>query len=91
MKSICPILVVGKGGMRCVLHAMTLYIGLIDEIQPILCTEIIPLRSVGIVTGSNGINISLLHQPDILKHAFYRYGTAGAGIVFVPVHPLEQH
>ena len=68
---------------------MTLLIRLSHQVDAILVTEVIPQRVVGIVTGTNGIDIKTFHDLDILKHAFTGDDIAAVRIHLMTVGTLD--
>ena len=72
-------------------HAVGLEIGLVHKVETVLVAKVVPLVVIGIVRITHRIDIELLHQPDILQHAFHRDSTASLRTVFVAVHTLEQY
>jgi hypothetical protein len=65
-------------------------VGLIDEIQPIAVTQIIPAGIVRVMAGADGVDVELFHQLDIADHGFDRQGVSGVWIVFVAVDSFDQ-
>ena len=71
--------------------AVTFVIGLIDDIETILVTELIENRRIGIVAGTNSIHVMLLHQEQILLHLFHRNGKTSNRIGVVTVDAAEAN
>ena len=57
-------------GVVVIAEAMTLLVSLGTEVDAVFITQLIPYGIVGIVTGTYGIDIKLLHDLDILDHPF---------------------
>ena len=72
-------------------HTVRLDVGLVDDVQSILITQVIPLGRVGIVARTNGVDVKLLHQFDILNHSLARHHKALQRIHLVTIHTLDQH
>ncbi|MPM09841.1 hypothetical protein SDC9_56164 [bioreactor metagenome] len=68
-----------------------LYIGLVHDIQAVAVAQLVPDAVVGIMAGAHGIEVVLLHQPDILHHALDRQRLGHILVVLVTVHTLDQH
>ena len=64
-------------------------VGLVDQIQAVLITQIVPLRIVRIVAGPHGVQIKLLHYLDIADHRLDRDRVAGHRFVLVPVGTFQ--
>ena len=88
MEGITPFVTLGKSAIGRVEDAVTLDVGLVDEIETIFGTQVIPFRIVGIMATTHGIDICLLHQLDILQHALHRDGTSVMGVVLMAVDTL---
>ena len=71
-------------------HTMTLDIRLSRHIDAVFVAEVIPAGIIGIVARTNGIDIQILHDLDILDHAFHRDKITTIGIEFVTVSALNQ-
>ena len=50
----------------------------------------IPLGHIRIVAGSHGIDVVLLHQPDVLRSSFARHHLAEVRIELVAVHAFDH-
>ena len=74
-----------------VTHAVRFDIGLGHYIDTILVAQVIPKVVVGIMAGTHGIQVELLHQLDVLQHALARYHIAAIRIHFVTVGTLEEY
>ena len=70
---------------------VTLDIGLVDYVKAIFVAEVIPVRHVGVVAGAYGVDVILLHQFDVLHHAFAADHAARVGVELVAVHALKRH
>ena len=68
-----------------------LRIGLVNDIQTIVITQVVELRRIGIVAGAYGIDVVGLHQPDILLHTLFGNHVARSWVVLVAVHPADGH
>ena len=70
--------------------AVGLDIRFIKDVEAVFVGQFIPLGHVRIMAGSNGVDVVLLHQLDVLDHHFARDHLAGIGIEFVPIHSLDH-
>ena len=68
---------------------MRLDICLIFEVDPVLITEVVPVRSWGIVRIADVIDIRTLHQEDLTLHLLTRHGVSPRRIGLVTICPLE--
>ena len=66
-------------------QTMRLAIGLIHHIHTHRVAKLIPTRTIRIVSQTNGIDVRLLHQSQILKHTLFRHHTSRIGVVLVTV------
>ena len=69
---------------------MVLEVGLIAAVQTIVVKHSIHACIVGIVAGTNGIDIVALHQQNILQHVVGRNCTASYGVSVMTVHTLQD-
>ena len=70
---------------------MTLHICLSQHIHTILVTQVIEDGIVGIVRGTDGINVQTLHRLDILFNLLCRDGTTIHRREVVTVHTMKDH
>ena len=68
---------------------MALQICLVDQIDPVLVTELIPPALVGIVGSSHRVDVVSLYKRDIPEHIFLRHRSAAVYGKFMAVYPLE--
>ena len=66
-------------------QTMRLAIGLIHHIHAHRVAQFIPTRTIGIVSQANGIDVRLLHQSQVLKHALFRHHTSRIRVVLMTV------
>ena len=71
---------------QCPPQSMLFNIRFVHHIKPYAVTEFIPTAYIRIMTGTHGIDISLFHQENILKHTFVRHDTGCARIMFMAVY-----
>ena len=64
---------------------MRLAVGLVHEVHTDAVAQFVPPRTVGVVGQSHGIDIGLLHQSQILKHALFGHHASRIGVVLVAV------
>ena len=68
-----------------VAHAVALEVGLGSQVNTVFVAEVVPTRVIGIVTGTHGVDVQLLHDLDVLNHAVHRDDVATVGIELVAV------
>ena len=71
-------------------HTMRFKVGLSSHIDSIFITEVIPARIIRIMTGTNSVDIQLLHNFNILNHALHADHIATIRIYFMTVSTLDQ-
>ena len=76
--------------MFAVTHAVALDVGLGHHVKAILVAQVVPARVVAIVTGTHGVHVQLLHNLDVLNHAFHADDVAVVGIQLVAVGALDE-
>ena len=86
-KSPCPRRIAAKTAVIGVMFNICF----VPHIKTQFVAKVIKLRSVRVVTGTDGVDIMLFHQLEITEHIFTVYGSAFAGMAFVAVHPAEKH
>ena len=79
----CMVVVVGPEVMGFEVH-------LIPHIQAVFVAELIKAGVVGVMGGSDGVEIVLLHQLHIKAHRCLRDCPTRSGVCFVAVHPLNK-
>ena len=82
-------LVLGEG-LLAIAHTMTLEVRFCCQVDTILVAEVIPTWIVGIVTSTNGVDIQILHNLDILNHALNGNNVSTIGIEFMTVGTLDK-
>ena len=70
---------------------MRLYISLSYDVQAILIAQFIPKIVVRIVACTYGIDIELLHNPDILQHTLPRNNISIIRVHLMAVGSLNQY
>ncbi len=71
-------------------ETVRLKVGLVHHIEPVLVTQVIPARIVGIVTGAHGVDVVALHQQDVFHHTAVRHGITVVGIHLVAVDATDH-
>ena len=74
-----------------VAHSVGLDIGLGHYVYTVLVAEVIPQCVVGVVTCAHCVDVELLHELDVLKHAVERHNITSVGVEFVTVGTLEEN
>ena len=70
---------------------MAFDIGFCGDVESVLVAEFIPAWVVGIVAGTNGIDVQLLHDADVLNHAFNAHHIAAVWVQFMTVGTLDEY
>ena len=81
---------IGDGLLFAGAVAVRLDVRFVKNVETVFVGEVVPLRHIRIMAGSNGIDVVLLHQLDVLDHHFARHDLAGIGVEFVTVHSLDH-
>ena len=61
--------ILGQRGFL-IAHTVRFYVGFCHYIDTVFITEFIPVIVIGVVTGTDRIQVELLHDLDVLEHAF---------------------
>ena len=77
-------------GLGAVAHAVGLDIAFVHHIQAILVAQGDPARVVGIVAGADGVDVQLLHDPDVPDHLGLGDDIAAGRAQLVPVGALDE-
>ena len=64
-------------------------VGFINNIEAVFVTELVENRGVGIVGGSDAVDIVLFHQHKILFHLFHRGIISCIGVAVMAVYTTE--
>ena len=72
-------------GSQCAPESVGLAVGLVHDVHAYGVAQLIPARTVGIVAETDGIDVGLLHQLKVLKHALLCHHTGGIGVVLMAV------
>ena len=74
-----------------VTESVALLVGLSTDIEPVLIAEVVPLRVIGIVAGTHGINVETFHNLDIFNHPIPTYYISAVGIHLVSVGSFDKY
>ncbi len=74
-----------------VAHAVGFEVGFRNHIYAVFVAEVVPQVVVRIVACAHCVDVELLHQFDVLHHAFGRNNIAAVGVKLVAVGAFEQH
>mmetsp|Transcript_50598 Transcript_50598/g.134686 ORF Transcript_50598/g.134686 Transcript_50598/m.134686 type:complete len:414 (+) Transcript_50598:462-1703(+) len=74
---------------RAIPHTVTLDIGLVNHVQAMLITQIVPQRIVGIVGATNSIEVKLFHESDVLQHRLSIDDVSVVAVMLVTIDTLE--
>ncbi len=88
--SLCVGGILGEGFVA-VAHSVGLDIGLGHYIYTVLVAEVIPQCVIGVVTCAHCVDVELLHELDVLKHAVERHYITSVGVELVTVGTLEEN
>ena len=72
-------------------HTMRFEVCLSGDVDTVFITKVIPARITWIVAGTNGVDVQLLHDLDILNHALQAHYVSTVRIHLVAVGTLHQH
>lgn len=61
-----------------------------NDVETKFIGEIVEVRMVGLMSSTNGIDVTLLHSDHIGPHGFIRHCSARVGIVLVSVHAVDD-
>ncbi len=54
-----------------VTESVSLVVRLIDDIESILVTQLVPVRVVRIVAGAHRVDVQFFHYPDVTQHILF--------------------
>ena len=77
--------------VRDALVGMVLEVGLIAAVETVVVKHGIHAGCVGIVRGTDSVDVVALHEQHILEHRLGGYGTSVDGVCIVAVDTLEEH
>ena len=80
-----------KGDGDIITDTMRFIVSLIHHIDAILVAKLVPVFVVGIVTGTNGVDVKQFHQFHITKHRFFGDCLSGDRIRLVAVCSFYQN
>ena len=69
---------------------MALDIGFGNHINTVLIAKVIPTGIIGVVAGAHGVHVQLLHDFDVLNHAFHADEVTAVGVQFVAVGTFDE-
>ena len=70
---------------------MSLKVSLIHDIETVLVTQVIYIRIIRIVTGSDGVEVELLHKPYIRLHLLTGHALSAILAMVMTVHSVKRH
>ena len=79
-----------QGDTRFVAHAVGFDVRLIHQVEAVAVAEFIPLRAVGVVARPDGVDVVLLHDPDVPDHGLPGDHLRPLRIELVAVHPPDE-
>lgn len=69
---------------------MTLDVGLVNHVQAMLITQIVPQRIVGIVGATNSVEVKLFHESDVLQHRLSIDNVSVVAVMLVTIDTPES-
>ena len=81
--------VLGKRSLS-ITHAVAFDIGFGAKVDAVLVAQLIPIGIVGIMAGTYGVDVHLLHLLDVLQHALTTDDVASVGIHLMTIHTLDE-
>ncbi len=85
-KGVGPVRVVAKF----VVKGMGFDVGFVNDIKPIFVAQLVPAAVVGIMAGTHGVDIKLLHQLDVGHHRGFGDSLAQFVVVIVAINAFHQ-
>ena len=77
-------------GLLAIAHAVGFQVGFGDHVKAIFVAEVIPEVVVGVMAGADSVDVVLLHDPDVLQHAFGGEVIAAVGVHLMPIDPFDE-
>ncbi len=71
-----------------VAHSVGFDVCFVNEVYAVPVAKLVPQRRLGIMGGSDSVDIVLLHCADIAHHCFAVYGVTLFWMVFVHIHAV---
>lgn len=68
-----------------------LHVGFVDEVDAVFVAQIIPHWVVGIMCGTNGVNVEFFHEKDVVEIRLIIDRFAQAFVVVVSVDASHEH
>ncbi len=75
---------IGSAG-QCATKSVFFNVGLIHDIKSDGITQLIETWVIGIMSCTHSVDVGLLHEEDVLQHAFLRHHTCRPGVVLMAV------
>ena len=72
-------------------QSVSLQISLVEDVESDTVAQLVPSWSIGIMTCSHSVDISLLHQSDVLKHSFFGHHPAEFRVVLMTVYAAHLY
>ena len=85
---------VGVAGQRILIpepKVVRFDVGLIDHVKPVLVCQLVPLGPHRVVAVADGVDVVLLHEPEVLHHRLAGDVVAHLGVVPVPIYTPKEH
>ena len=70
-------------------QTMRLAVTLVHDVHAYGVAQLVPARTVGVVGQPDGIDVSLLHQAQVLQHQLLSHDAGAVGVVLVAVDATE--
>ena len=87
------LLIEGHACQSCfaITHAVTFNIGFGNNVKTVLVAKVVPAGIVRVMARTHSVNVVLLHDADVLNHAFDAHKITSVGIHFVTVGSLNEY
>ena len=80
----------GERDAGLVTHPVGLDVRFVHHVEAVLVGQLVEPGNVGVVGRADGVDVQLLHPPDVFEHQILVYHVPLFGMVFVPIH-APQH
>jgi len=86
--TVCYLLVVQRVLSYCafpVAESVSLVVRLVDDVETIFITQLVPVRVVRVVASAHRVDVQLLHYPDVAEHVLLGDDVGSVRVHFVAV------
>ena len=87
------LLIEGHACQSCfaITHAVAFNIGFGNNVKTVLVAKVVPAGIIRVVARTHSVNVVLLHDADVLNHAFDAHKITSVGIHLVTVGTLNEY